>query len=183
MFNPKISLVSVFAITSILSTSAAADGLADLQAALEKLNGSEPITAYYESRFIKVAQAMANIDKVVVSLCGMFCSRPEFAEIAPLLDDYASAAKHECETMKSDVCIFNIWPEFVAAGEALGAVQAEIQVNCSRECYYVMEEAQKTLVAGRNLINWVARARVPMPHSTKTYLARIESLKQRMTSC
>lgn len=142
-----------------------------------------PITAYYESRFIKVAQAMANIDKVVVSLCGMFCSRPEFAEIAPLLDDYASAAKHECETMKSDVCIFEIWPRFIAAGEALGNVQPRIQNDCSRECRYVMEEAQKTLIAGRNLINWIARARVPMPRSTAAYFARCEALRERMKAC
>ncbi len=142
-----------------------------------------PITAYYESRFIKVAQAMANIDKVVLSLCGMFCSRPEFAEIAPLLEDYASAAKHECETMKSDVCIFEIWPRFVATGEALGNVQPRIQKDCSRECRYVMEEAQKTLIAGRNLINWIARARVPMPRSTAAYFARCEALRERMIAC
>jgi hypothetical protein len=46
-----------------------------------------------------------------------------------------------------------------------------------------MEEAQKTLTAGRNLINWVARARVPMPQSTKTYFARCESLKERLDDC
>ncbi|MGQ7846314.1 hypothetical protein ACUNV4_17680 [Granulosicoccus sp. 3-233] len=142
-----------------------------------------PITAYYESRFIKVAQAMANIDKIVARLCELFCSRPEFSEIAPLLDGYASAARHECETMKSDVCIFDIWPRFIAAGEALGNVQPRIQNDCSRECRYVMEEAQKTLIAGRNLINWIARARVPMPRSTAAYFARCEALKERMQSC
>lgn len=142
-----------------------------------------PITAYYESRFIKVAQAMANIDKVVALLRDVFCSRPEFSEIAPLLNDYASAAKHECETMKSDVCIFEIWPRFIAAGEALGNVQPRIQKDCSRECRYVMEEAQKTLIAGRNLINWVARARVPMPRSTDAYFARCEALRERIRSC
>jgi hypothetical protein len=142
-----------------------------------------PITAYYESRFIKVAQAMANIDKVASLMKDTYCSRPEFSNVGALLDAYATAAKHECETMKSDVCIFNIWPQFVAAGEALGAVQADIQADCTRECCYVMEEAQKTLIAGRNLLNWVARARVPMPQSTATYFARIESLKERMASC
>jgi hypothetical protein len=142
-----------------------------------------PITAYYESRFIKVAQAMANIDKLANHLRAVFCTRPEFSDIAPLVDNYASAAKHECETMKSDVCIFDIWPRFVAAGEALGDFQPRIQDSCSRECRYVMEEAQKTLITGRNLINWVARARVPMPRSTDAYFARCESLKERFGAC
>ncbi len=142
-----------------------------------------PITAYYESRFIKVAQAMANIDKLSELMKSTYCSRPEFSDIGPLIDTYATAAKHECETMKTDVCIFDIWPRFVAAGEALEAAQPAIQSNCSRECHYVMEEAQKTLIAGRNLINWVARARVPMPNSTHSYFARIESLKERLAGC
>ncbi len=142
-----------------------------------------PITAYYESRFIKVAQAMACIDKLANLLKTTFCARPEFAHIAPLIDTYASAARHECETMKSDVHIFDIWPRFVASGEALAAVQPTLQTHCSRECQYVMEEAQQTLVAGRNLINWVARARVPMPHSSKIFFERVERLQERLRDC
>ncbi|MFK7996413.1 MAG: hypothetical protein AB8B87_19900 [Granulosicoccus sp.] len=142
-----------------------------------------PITAYYESRFIKVAQAMASIDKLAELMKQTFCKRPEFAEIGPLIDAYATAARHECETMKSDVHIFDIWPQFVAAGEALAAVQPRIQPDCSRECQYVMEEAQKTLTAGRNLINWIARARVPMPRSSKVYFERVDQLKGRLSGC
>ena len=142
-----------------------------------------PITAYYESRFIKVAQAMASIDKLADMMKQSFCARPEFSQIAPLIDAFANAAKHECETMKSDVHIFDIWPRFVAAGETLAAVQPHIQPHCSRECRYVMEEAQKTLVAGRNLINWIARARVPMPHSSKTYVTRMQRLQERLSNC
>jgi len=142
-----------------------------------------PITAYYESRFIKVAQAMSNIDKLAAHMTDMFCRRPEYQEIKPLIHDYATAAKHECETMKSDICIFEIWPRFVATGEVLGQVTPRIQPGCSRECQYVMEEAQKTLIAGRNLINWIARARVPMPQSTKAYFARCESLSERLKAC
>lgn len=142
-----------------------------------------PITKYYESRFIKVAQAMCSIDALAEVMKETYCVRPEFAGIGPLIDNYASAAKHECETMKSDIHIFDIWPRFVASGEALGAVQPDMQPHCTRECQYVMEEAQKTLVAGRNLINWIARARVPMPRSSKIYALRIDRLKARLTNC
>jgi len=142
-----------------------------------------PITAYYESRFIKVAQAKANIDKLSEQIKQLYCARPEFQNLAPTVDEYASAAKHESETMKSDISIFEIWPRFVAAGEALGNVQPEIQPDCSRECRYVMDEAQKTLITGRNLINWIARARVPMPKSTEQYLRRCDALSERLQAC
>jgi len=142
-----------------------------------------PISSYYESRFIKVAQAMAGIDKLADLMKNTFVSRPEFSDIAPRIDNFASAAKHECETMKSDVHIFDIWPRFVATGENLAAVQPQIQPGCSRECQYVIEEAQKTLIAGRNLINWIARARVPMPRSSKVYLERVQRLQERLAGC
>lgn len=142
-----------------------------------------PITAYYESRFIKVAQAMANIDKLADVLESLYCTRSEFGDIGPLIKNYAQAARQESETMKSDVHIFDIWPRFVATGEALGDVKPTLQPGCSTKCQYVIEEAQKTLIAGRNLINWIARARVPMPRSTDKYLQRIESLRIRLNDC
>ncbi len=142
-----------------------------------------PITAYYESRFVKVAQAMANIDKLAGILKDLYCPRPEYPNIGPLVEALATAAKHDCETMKSDICIFDIWPRFVAAGEALEQVQPAIQPMCSRECHYALEEAQKTLIAGRNLINWIARARVPMSGSTKSFFVRCEQLRHRLNAC
>lgn len=142
-----------------------------------------PITAYYESRFIKVAQTMANIDKLAATLHATFATRLEFHDLPALIDNFAKAARHESETMKSDACIFDIWPRFVAAGEALGSYRAQIPPDCTRECRYVMEEAENTLIAGRDLINWIARARVPMPGSTKDFIARCESIKERLRSC
>jgi len=57
MLGSKITLASIFTITSLLSHNAIADGLTDLQAALDRLNGSEPITAYYETQFLEVSDA------------------------------------------------------------------------------------------------------------------------------
>ncbi|MBX2839786.1 MAG: hypothetical protein KTR35_23215 [Gammaproteobacteria bacterium] len=142
-----------------------------------------PIEKYYESRFIKVSQTMANIDLIAETLKSTFSHRPEFAGIAELVENYATAARDECETMKSDDCIFDIWPKFVASGEDLGGVTPTLQPGCSRECQYVMDKAQQTLVAGRNLINWIARARVPMKVSTKAYLAQCEAIQELMADC
>ncbi len=142
-----------------------------------------PIKCYYESRFIKVAQTMSNIDLLANTIKQTFANTEEFKALPELVDTYADAAKHECETMKSDCKIFDIWPTFVATGEHLGNFQPALKADCSQECRYAMEHALQTLRAGRNLINWVARARVPMPASTKSYLARCETLKERLAVC
>lgn len=142
-----------------------------------------PIQKYYESRFIKVSLTMANIDQLSRVLIDTFAQRPEFTGIESLVNDYAEAAKRESETMKSDECIFHIWPRFIATGEALGEMEIDWQPSCSRECRFIIEQARLTLIAGRNLINWIARARVPMPKSTRAFVERCELVKERLADC
>lgn len=142
-----------------------------------------PIAAYYESRYIKIAQTMTNIDRLGEIILDTLGQREEFIGLQPLVDEFAASARHECETMKADESIFDIWPRFVAAGEALGNVRPKLKPDCSRECSYVLEEAHNTLIAGRDLINWVARARVPMPESTRLFTTRCELLKGRLAAC
>jgi len=142
-----------------------------------------PMDDYYRSRYIKVAQTMGNIDQIANMMRSTFGHRVEFAELEGFLENYATAAKLESETMKSDENIFEIWPQFVAAGEALAGFQPAIQPGTSRKCLYVLEHAQRTLTSGTNLINWVARARVPMPASTNNYVESCKSLKARLDAC
>lgn len=142
-----------------------------------------PIDAYYESRFIKVAQTMTNIDRIATAMRETFRDRPEFAGLDVLVDAFAAAARRECETMRTDACIFEIWPRFVAAGEALATCVPKVEPGCTAECLYVLEEARHTLLAGRDLVNWIARARVPMPRSSANFLARCASLRQRLAAC
>jgi len=143
-----------------------------------------PIADYYESRYIKVAQTMNNIDLLANTIKQTFCDRPEFEQLSPLIETYADAAKHECETMKSDSTIFDIWPRFVATGEHVADFEPTIQTGRPLEYRYSIDHAMQTLIAGRNLINWVARARVPMPKSTELYIARCTALTERLaTTC
>jgi len=141
------------------------------------------IADYYESRFIKVAQTMNNIDLLANTIKNTFCHRSEFNQLAPLIDTYADAAKHECETMKSDSTIFDIWPRFIATGEHVANFKPAPLASHSIEHQYAIDHAMQTLIAGRNLINWVARARVPMPKSTELYIARCTALTDRLAAC
>jgi len=126
---------------------------------------------------------MDNIELLADTIKQTYCNRPEFEGLSLLVDTYCDAAQHECETMKSDSTIFDIWPRFIATGEKLVEYQPSLQEGCSRECQYAIEHAMQTLIAGRDLINWVARARVPMPKSTENYIARCNALKDRLAVC
>ena len=138
---------------------------------------------YYESRYIKVAQTMSNIDLLARTIKQTFRGRPEYADINGLVDEFCIAAKCECETMKSDTTNFDIWPRFVATGEKLADFQPDMPFDASRKCLYTMEHAQKTVRRGRDLMNWIARARVPMPKSTSDYLQQCQELKLRLANC
>lgn len=142
-----------------------------------------PIPNYYESRLIKLAQTMSNIDEVAEQLKLTFAGQAAFSAVNPLIDTLAEAARHECETMKSDACIFQIWPRFVAAGEALGDFRPEVDLGRSRNCDYVYDEAIRTISAGRDLINWIARARVPMSLSTRQFRERCGALSENLANC
>jgi len=138
---------------------------------------------YYHSRYIKIAQTMANIDLIATTIKSTFAERDEFPQVDTLVEEFATAAKCECETMKSDTNIFEIWPQFVAYGEALAEYQPDIPDSTPRRCVYVLEHAQETISRGRDLINWIARARVPMPKSTSEYRQQCTELKQRLDTC
>ncbi|PIE36234.1 MAG: hypothetical protein CSA54_04890 [Gammaproteobacteria bacterium] len=141
------------------------------------------IDFYYETRFIKVAQTMANIDRIAGLLKEVYGRRPEFKDVVGKIEAFARAARDECETMKTDPDIFTIWPRFVATGEALAAVTANIPEDSSTQCRYATEEAEATLHAGSRLINWIARARVPMPVSTRSFEKRCRQVEQRLSHC
>ena len=78
-----------------------------------------PIATVYESRYMKVARAMRDIDGLAEKMEQVFGPLAGFAGIAARIRELAAAAKLEAETMKSDPVIFRVWPRFVAACEAV----------------------------------------------------------------
>jgi hypothetical protein len=101
-----------------------------------------PVKDFYESRFIKIAQSMRDIDLIANCMIDVFCSRALFSEARELIVEYATAARQTAETMKKDPVIFRVWPKFVALGEQLDAFkpglsdeaggQAPDQLYCRR---------------------------------------------------
>lgn len=130
---------------------------------------SVPIETFYESRFIKIAQAMRNIDKIATQLKQVLLPLSTFEGAEEYINRYAIAAKYECETMRSDAKNnFTVWPMFVSAGEELAEYTGRPYNDPSMPAW-LHSTGLKLVFDCKSLIEWVARARVPMPVSTALF--------------
>jgi hypothetical protein len=134
-----------------------------------------PIATVYESRYIKIARAMRDIDCVAARMAAVFASQPGFEGLAPLLHELAASARLESETMKSDPVIFKVWPRFVAACEAVAGFRPGLPPPATREEARALEETLRLIEEGKRVIEYLAGARVPMPKTTANYLRRCEA--------
>jgi hypothetical protein len=133
-----------------------------------------PIADFYQSRFIKIAQSMREIDLVANCLIEVFGSRAPFAGLQELVVDYATAARQAAETMKKDPRIFQVWPNFVALGEMLDAFRPEVPDDADQMLRMRIAYARDLVQEGRRLISYIAGARVPMPKSTAIYIKKCQ---------
>ncbi|MGR9091504.1 MAG: hypothetical protein ACU85U_13080 [Gammaproteobacteria bacterium] len=134
---------------------------------------STPIAQYYESRYIKIAQTMAAIDEIARKLGDVLAMSPTFEQAEPLLRGYAIAAKHEIETMKTDPAIFQVWPEFVATGNELWRFQADTGGSGLGD--ELVRDGNRLIREGKNLMEWIAFARIPMPATTANFVRNCDT--------
>ena len=134
---------------------------------------TQSIAAYYESRYVKIAQAMQAIDDVADHMVSTFKAIPGFDEAEDGILDYARAARQESEIMKSDPDFFYSWPEFVTLAARIKHYEPSINSGKAN-----LEEVhgwgKRLLSEGVDLISYMAGVRVPMPKSTREYLDKLE---------
>jgi hypothetical protein len=93
---------------------------------------------------------------------------------------FAKAAKINCETLRDDPDIFEVWADFVVAGEKLCAYgPARAQNDAERA---LLERGQRLLTNARELVLAITRARVPMPKSARTFIDRCGVYHQALSS-
>jgi hypothetical protein len=137
-----------------------------------------PIATVYESRYMKVARAMRDIDGLAEKMEQVFAPLPGFAGIGERIRELAAAAKLEAETMKADPVIFRVWPRFVAACEAVVDFRPTLPQPASERAIRESEEALRILCEGKRVIEYLAGARVPMPKTTAAYHSRCNAFRE-----
>lgn len=132
-----------------------------------------PMEAFYESRYIKIAQTMRDIDMLAEHMVELFEKLPTFKGVGPKIEELGVAAKMEAETVRTDRAIFDVWPRFVAAAEAVEGFEPQLPNHITEIERYWIEDGRRLLLDGDFLIKYLAGARVPMPKSKREYLERL----------
>lgn len=141
---------------------------------------SIPIEDFYESRYIKIGQAMRGIDRIGEAMVANFTRIPAFAAIEAPIDDFVRAARIKTETLRTDPDIFDVWAQLVTAGERLANFTPQAAAKSTKRQenrqegrrLHSVSDGLQLIRNGRDLIFYIARARTPMPKSTHDYIER-----------
>jgi hypothetical protein len=133
-----------------------------------------PIEEFYKSRYVKIALTMRTIDQIADELCGAFGRLPLFAGIEPLVRVFAGAARLKCETLRTETDIFDVWASFVVSAEALSSFAPRLPVDRTAVEERLAADGLALIRQGKELVSYMARARVPMPKSTRDLIERCE---------
>lgn len=133
---------------------------------------SIPVEAFYESRYIKIAQTMRAIEQITAQMIEVFDRCPLFDGLAPLIREFGRVAVIKSEILRTDPEIFDVWPDFVVASEQLSAFTPRLPPGASAQLQQIAADGRQIVLQGRDLLTYITRARVPMPKSTREYIER-----------
>ncbi|WP_301102783.1 hypothetical protein [Propionivibrio sp.] len=137
---------------------------------------SIPVEDFFESRYIKIGQSMRDIDRIAEAMVANCTQIPAFSNIEASIRDFAHAAKIKTETLRTDPDIFDTWALLVTAAERLANFAPQAHVPTSNEAHqHNLSDGLQLIRSGRDLIFYIARARTPMPKSTREYIERCET--------
>lgn len=137
------------------------------------------IEDFYQSRYVKIALTMRNIDEVAEHMIGCVRKNQGGEELEALIRRYACMARRKCETLRTDPDIFDAWVEFVVAGEAItGYKEKQVGIEPGKGTLDELD-ARYMLEQGVELIADITRARTSMPSSTEEYLGLCDQFKRR----
>ncbi len=131
---------------------------------------SIPVDAFYESRYIKIAQTMRDVDRICATMIETFADCRLFAGIDQQLQQFNEAARIKCETLRTDAMIFDVWANFVIASEDLAAFKPCLSSPPRTGEARLAAGGQRLILKGRDLVTYITRARTPMPKSTAEYV-------------
>lgn len=139
---------------------------------------SMPISEFYQTRYIKLAQTMSEIDKITTAITNIMDLHQEFQNMKPLLMDFANAAKSACETLRSDPVMFEIWPEYIAAKELFEEQKIQLPNDNPPHLNECIFAKYQLIMEGGDLLSRHANLRVPIPESVKRFLKKCEQFSK-----
>ena len=141
-----------------------------------------PIEHFIESRYLKLAHTMREIDDIAAKLEAIFQHAPMFRDNIPTLLELADSAKKVMETMRSDRRFIDIWPRFVSASEGVAAGKPRLPANPSRKDQTLGKRGMQLFHDAGSLIFDLSNLRIPMPATARALLERCDQFHERYAS-
>jgi hypothetical protein len=138
---------------------------------------SLPIEEFFQSRYIKIAQTMAEIDLVTEKVITVIELSPIFSGVKDKLIELGTASKLACETLRSDPVIFEIWPRYVIAKEALDDFAIDISSVTKIKQRLKYREGHELIKEGGLLLTVLSSLRVPIPQSVQIYIKKCDEYR------
>ncbi len=134
-----------------------------------------PTEQFFETRYIKLAQTMSEIDSIADAMSSIISQHTVFDGLKDLLDEFVTSAKHACETLRSDPAIFEIWPTYVAAKEMFEESLLVIPEKLDETERRRLNEKYQLIVEGGKLLARQTNLRVPIPDIVERYIEKCRS--------
>jgi hypothetical protein len=132
------------------------------------------VSDFYESRYLKIAMTMKNIDQMAAFMISFIQHDARFQGVEELILEYAKTARRKCEILRTDDDIFDVWSNFVVAGEEITSFVPESGTALSIQPQVSVVDLKHMLKNGVRLIGYITRARTPMPKSSENYYNEFE---------
>lgn len=141
---------------------------------------SIPVESFYESRYLKIASTLRDVDRLGAAIIAHFAANSDFAGLEPLVQEVIGCAHQKAEILQTDDAIFKVWPAFVVAGEKLLAFRPQVKANQSPAYEWLQEEGLRLIAQGFAIISDIVRARTPMPKTAREYIEKLDQYAGRV---
>ena len=138
-----------------------------------------PVERFLESRYIKIAHTMQEIDELAEKMNAIFARSLMFRNQVRLIEELATCGKNTMETLRSDPAIIEIWPRFVTASEQVADCQPRLKEDATRREQALGKRGIDIFHRCGTLIEDLTNYRVPMPRTTQTLLQDCDQFKER----
>lgn len=138
-----------------------------------------PVDQFLETRYIKMAHAMNDIDLICNTLMKLFETSEIFSGVPEMISELAEASKLAIETDKRDRDIIYIWPRLVAAADGLYDFDPLIPEGATYRIRTMGRRGVLLIREGTDLIVDLANIRVPKPKSTEGLIGRCRAFTKR----
>ena len=138
-----------------------------------------PVERFLESRYIKIAQTMQEIDQLVEKMDAVFAKSTIFGNLVKLIEELAVSGKNTMETLRSDPAIIDIWPRFVSASEQVADCKPRLDEDATRREHALGKRGIDIFHRCGTLIEDLTNYRIPMPKTTHTLIQDCDQFKEK----